>query len=101
MPGKGKPFVPNDPRINRDGRPVGATDKKWNDVRWWFTLITENYEKMKPREKVDAGLRGLSLLISKMPNLPKDPDESLERAKSTQEQEKELDEAELNADIEP
>ncbi len=97
---RGIPFKSNDPRINRKGRPVGSIDHRWHDVKWWFNLISENYEKLTPREKVDAGLRGITLLISKMQNLPKDPEESLHRAKTKQEAEEELTQAESNVNAE-
>lgn len=101
MPGKGKPFLPGDSRINKAGRPFGAVDKRWYDLQWWYNLIIDNYEKLTPQQKVELGVRGLSLLVSKMPSLPATPKDSLENAKKAQEIEAEIIQAESHANTQP
>lgn len=94
MPGKGKPFVAGDSRINKTGRPAGSVSEKWYSLNWWFSLIQDNYEKLTPREKVELGAKGLNMLVAKMQNLPKTPEESAHRVLTSQQQEAELKEAE-------
>ena len=94
MPGKGKPFTSDDSRINRTGRPPGAVDHRWHDIKWWYQLVVENYESMPARQKVELGLRGMAMLISKMPTLPATPQESVNRILDVN---GELEKAEANA----
>jgi len=67
------PFVKNDPRVNRDGRPAGATNKLTKELRTllkdlMFTEISkipEILENLEPKDR-------LELLIKLMPYvLPK------------------------------
>lgn len=95
---RGKPFVKGDPRINVAGRPVGATDQKWHDIKWWYNLVLDNYQKLSDREKVELGLKGMALLISKIPILPATPDESVQRVIDVH---GELEKAEANANTRP
>lgn len=75
---------------NPNGRPKGATDRKWADLRWWFNLVEESVGDLKPEKKAEIGLEGMRLLISKMPMLPASPEESKNRT----ELDAELDKAE-------
>ena len=61
------------------GRPKGSTDQKWYDLKWWYQLILDNYEKLNEVQKVELGLKGLALLVSKLPSIPASPKESAER----------------------
>lgn len=79
MPGPGRKFVVGDPRINREGRALGATDRKWMDIKWWFSHVEANIDKMLPHQRVEAGLRGMAMLLAKMPQLPSTPQESVKR----------------------
>ncbi len=72
------------------GRPKGSTDRKWADLRYWFSLVEESVEHLKPEKKAEIGLEGMRLLISKMPMLPASPEESKNRT----ELDAELDKAE-------
>lgn len=97
MPGKGKPFTSDDSRINRAGRPVNSIDQRWYDLQWWYNLIVENYEELNAAQKVELGVRGLSLLVSKMPTLPATPRESVANVNRAQEIEAEIIKAESSA----
>jgi hypothetical protein len=66
------------------GRPKGSTDQKWYDLRWWYQLILDNYEKLNEVQKVELGLKGLALIVSKLPSIPATPKESAERIEDAQ-----------------
>ena len=95
---RGKPFVKGDPRCYRKGRPVGSFEKKWYDIRWWYNLIVENQEKLTPRDKVELGLKGMALLIQRLPNIPATPEESVQRVIDVHGS---LEKAESNANTRP
>lgn len=98
MPGKGKPFVSGDPRINLAGKPTGIRDQKWHDLKWWYNLVLDNYKDLNAVQRVELGLKGLALLVSKLPSLPATPDASVQRVIDVR---GELESAEKNENIKP
>lgn len=59
------------------GRPKGMKNKCWNSLLYWFTLVDHNIEQLSPKDQVEIGVKGLSLLIEKMRSIPASPDESV------------------------
>lgn len=93
-----KGFVKGDPNINRNGRPEGAKDKRWYDLNWWYSLIIDNVDKLNEVQKVELGLKGLALIVSKLPQVPATPQESVDRVVDVH---GELNKAELNDNPKP
>lgn len=89
-------FVPGDPKINRAGRPKGSVEHSWYNLRWWHKLILDNYEKLTDVQKVELGLKGLSMLVAKLPSIPATPSESVQRVVDVH---GELEKAESNEKI--
>ena len=79
MAGKDHLFKKGYPPLPGAGRPKESTQQKWYDLKWWYKLITDNVEALNEVQKVELGLKGLALLVSKLPAIPATPSESAQR----------------------
>ena len=70
---------------NPAGRPVGAKDKKWATLQFWFERIIESLkdESLKPAERLNAELRIAELILARKKLPAEDPDESKRNADET------------------
>ena len=63
------PFSKNDPNINREGRPVGSTKPKWNDLQTLLDITIEEWDKLTPLQKVEWGQKQFQMVIDKVPQV--------------------------------
>jgi hypothetical protein len=72
------------------GRPKGSKDRKWASIEHWYSLISENVDKLSPREKVSLGKWGCEILIGKMKEIAS-PTESKQNAEQAMQILKEME----------
>ena len=61
------PFVKNDPRINRSGRPRLDRTQKYLGMKEWFERLDRAYTGLKPRERVEVCIQMISLIAKHKP----------------------------------
>jgi hypothetical protein len=71
------PFTKGDPNINREGRPVGTTKPRWNNVQDLFNLTIEEWDALSPVVKVSKGIELMTLILSKVPSIHLTAEESV------------------------
>lgn len=70
------PFTKGDPNINRGGRPVGSTEKRWNNLQNWYEMMMEGWDEMKPKEKFEGGMAGMRMILEKVSSIHLTPEDS-------------------------
>jgi hypothetical protein len=97
---------------NPNGRPVGSKDKKYLNLQYWFSMLEEELNRtihvkeffkdgtmyreydrpaVEPNTRARLFIDGMKMLISKMANLPKDSEESINNANQLMEEMKQLE----------
>lgn len=69
---------------NPGGRPKGAKTKFYLSLKFWFEMVAENAEDLEPQEKIEIAFRAINILAPKVPNLPADPNDSVDNARRAQ-----------------
>lgn len=70
------PFKKGDPNINREGRPLGSTKPKWNNIQDLFELTIEEWNELSALQKVDKGLAMMTIILAKVPTVHLTAEES-------------------------
>jgi hypothetical protein len=71
-----KPGVSGNPK----GKPVGAKDKKWARLDWWFEKIEPDWERLDPEKRVAFVAEFVKMLIPRRTLPPETPGDSKENA---------------------
>jgi hypothetical protein len=76
-------FVPNDPRINRAGRPKGAKDQKWKNIEAIWEMLMKEWDKLTPNERAKYSMDVFKLHFERaIAQLPKDQNDSVKNAET-------------------
>jgi hypothetical protein len=49
---------------NPKGRPAGSKDKKWASLDYWFGLVMNEWDDLKPSERAHIGIEAWKALLS-------------------------------------
>src|SRR5580693_6535492 len=73
-------FKPGNP--GGPGRPMGSQDKKWSNLDYWFSLVENEWEAIKPETRVRVAIEAWKALIARK-QMSMTPDESVSNTEAT------------------
>ena len=73
------PFVKDDPRINREGRPLGSRDKSHLVAETWSARLDTVWDELKPETKANICCRIFCALVGRQ-QFHLTPEESVKNA---------------------
>jgi hypothetical protein len=80
---------------NPNGRPVGAKDKKWASLDYWYGLVLAEWPELKPSDRAWIALAAWKTLAGR-DRTPLTPEESVKNTQSAMNALKLLEEATRN-----
>lgn len=86
----------DDPNINRTGLNKGSHWRPWYNLQRLADMADEILPRLKPAERINYIARMQEILISRIPVIPKTPQESVDLVKADQDAKQKLEFMEAN-----